>query len=200
MKARYLLIDFENVQPRSLAALHGHSFKVKLFVGASQTKIPLELARELQTLGHDADYVQISGNGRNALDFHIAYTLGELSAQHSDAAFLVVSKDTGFDPLIKHMKARNIRVQRIKDIADIPVLHEAKNKTIAEKVKVVVANLNSRGTGRPRKVRTLKSTINALFGKTLSETELSELVKSLEKGRYITIDKESVSYQLQGAA
>ena len=113
--------------------------------------------------------------------------------------FFVVSKDTGFDPLLKYMRAKKIRVQRIKDIASIPILHGAKNKTLTEKVEVVVANLKSRGTGRPRKVRTLKSTINALFGKALSESEISELVKSLEKGRHITIDKESVSYQLRGA-
>jgi len=199
LKANYLLIDFENVQPRGLSALHGHSFKVKLFVGHNQTKVSLDLASALQALGEDAEYVQITGSGRNALDFHIAYTLGELVAEHRDAVFYVVSKDTGFDPLLRHLKAKGIRVHRIKEVADIPVLRGSKDKTLEQKLDVIVANLKSRGSGRPRKVRTLKNTVNALFGKGLPDSEVSALVKALERNEYISVAGESVSYNLQGA-
>ena len=200
MKAKYLLIDFENVQPRSLDVLNGNSFKVKLFVGASQTKVALDLASALQGLGKDAEYVQISGNGRNALDFHIAYTLGELAAQQVEADFYVVSKDTGFDPLMKYMTGKGIRVQRIRDIADMPVPGGPKGKSLEERVEVIVGNLKSRGSGRPRKVRTLKNTINALFGKALPQSEILELVGVLEREGYIAVEGESVSYHLQGAS
>lgn len=33
-----------------------------------------------------AEYIRISGNGSNALDFHIAFHIGELSAKGKHAA------------------------------------------------------------------------------------------------------------------
>lgn len=196
MTEKYLLIDFENVQPRSLKALQRHAFKVKLFVGANQTKVSLGLASALQLLGEDAEYVQISGSGRNALDFHIAYTLGELAARQRDALFYVVSKDKGFDPLIKYLKGKGIRADRIRDVADIPLPGGPKGKSPEEKVEAIVANLRSRGAGRPRKVRTLRNTVNALFGKALPESEISDLIRVLEREGHIAVEGESVSYHL----
>src|SRR4029079_18195495 len=108
LKTTIILIDFENVQPKDLASLRGGPFKTKVFCGANQAKIPFDLAAELQPLGLDAEYVRIRGTGRNALDFHIAYYIGRLSAESPGATFHIVSKDTGFDPLIKHLKTQGI--------------------------------------------------------------------------------------------
>ena len=76
----YVLIDFENVQPANLGVLKHAGFKVLVFVGAQQTKVPFDLASAMQALGDAASYLKISGSGRNALDFHIACYLGELVA------------------------------------------------------------------------------------------------------------------------
>lgn len=197
MKQNYLLIDFENVQPRSLALLSGHPFKVIVFLGANQTKVPVELAKTLQALGKDGDYVQISASGRNALDFHIAYALGELTNQNSDASYHIISKDTGFDPLVRTLNAKGIDVQRSKEIADIPLLRVPSTASSAQKIDRIVRVLKSRNTGRPRKVRTLKNTINSLFSKSLPDTELAELVRVLAERGNITIDGENVSYQFR---
>jgi hypothetical protein len=75
----YVLIDFENVQPKNLEILSKHPFKVFIFCGANQTKLPYDLTVATQPLGDNARYVKISGNGRNALDFHIACYVGELA-------------------------------------------------------------------------------------------------------------------------
>ena len=48
MKNNYILIDFENVHPKSLEILNGHPFKVIVFVGANQAKVPLELVMSMQ--------------------------------------------------------------------------------------------------------------------------------------------------------
>ena len=81
MPTNYVLIDFENVQPKNLEVLSRHPFKVLVFVGASQTKVPYDLAEAMQQLGENARYIKIGGNGNNALDFHIAFYVGELSSQ-----------------------------------------------------------------------------------------------------------------------
>jgi PIN domain len=120
MTMHYVLVDFENVQPRNVGLLRGGPFRIKVFVGASQSKVSFDTAQVLQSFGPDADYVQISGNGPNALDFHIAYYIGHLAATHPEASFHIISKDTGFDPLIKHLKSRGIECRRSAAIADIP--------------------------------------------------------------------------------
>ena len=108
MKNCYVLVDFENIQPKDIGALNDGPFRIKVFLGAHQAKIPLDMARALQAFGPGDEYIQIDGSGRNALDFHIAYYMGRLAAETSDACFYLISKDTGFDPLIKHLMAQNI--------------------------------------------------------------------------------------------
>ena len=73
MRTNYVLIDFESVQTKSLELLTHDHFKVIVFVGANQGKLPFELAVSLHQLGSRAEYIKISGHGLNALDFHIAY-------------------------------------------------------------------------------------------------------------------------------
>jgi len=44
VKNSYIFIDFENVQPKDLALLRGRDFRVMIFVGATQAKLPTEFA------------------------------------------------------------------------------------------------------------------------------------------------------------
>jgi hypothetical protein len=199
LKTQYLLIDYENVQPRNLALLNGITFKVLVFLGANQTRVLVEFAKTLQSLGNDAEYIQISGNGSNALDFHIAYTIGELSKLDPNAYFHIISKDAGFDPLIEHTRKKGLHVHRSREIADIPILKVSNAKTGPEKIDAIVRNLMSRGTGKPRKVKTLSNTINALFLKALAGSELQHLIQLLEKQGYISIEGDNVSYHFKSA-
>ena len=115
----YVLIDFENVQPKNLELLEGHPFQVFVFVGANQTKVPMNVVKAMQALGENGKYIEISGSGRNALDFHITYYLGQLVTEDPKGHFHLISRDKGFDPLIRHLKDRKIRVQREKDLAGL---------------------------------------------------------------------------------
>jgi len=194
MKTNYVLIDYENVQPKDVALLHGHAFKVLVFIGANQTKVPLDLVKTLQPMGANADYILISGNGKNALDFHIAYYLGDLANKDPEGFYHVISKDTGFDPLIAHLKSRGIYAQRSSALCDIPILGFIAPKTIDERVDAVIKNLQSRGNARPRKIKTLASTIHALFLKKLDQSEIDGLVAALEKRGKIVAADGNVSY------
>ena len=195
MKNNYILIDYENVQPKNLAILNGHPVRVIVFVGANQAKVPLELAAALQALGSNAEYVKISGNGSNALDFHIAFYIGQLAEHDPNAYFHIISKDTGFDPLIKHLKTKKIFAQREKDLTEIPFLRIRNTTSTEEKITAIVKSLSARGHARPRKVKTLLNTINALFMKTLENTELMDLFEQLCQRQYVVIENQNVSYQ-----
>lgn len=129
MRTNYVFIDFESVQPKSLEALAHDHFKVFLFVPANQSKLPFELAMSLQRLGARAECIKISESGRNALDFHIAYYIGRLAVEDSSAYFHIVSRDAGFDPLIRHLKSRKIFAGRVQTVADIPAVKLANSKS-----------------------------------------------------------------------
>jgi hypothetical protein len=211
LKTNFVLVDFENVQPKNVSLLNGRSFKIKVFVGASQARIPFELARALHAFGPDAEYIQIDGNGKNALDFHISYYIGRLAAETPDASFYVISKDTGFDPLIKHLKARGIFCQRSKSIADIQGVKISSSKTISdrvdtvkpfdsrsipEKVDAIINNLTKRKAAKPRTLKTLRSTITALFKNSLADVELDELIEQLTRRGAIKVTDGKVNYEL----
>ncbi len=196
MATNYVLIDFENVQPRNLELLTKHPFRVYVFVGASQTKVSFDLADSMQLLGNNAKYIKISGNGQNALDFHIAYYVGELAAKDPDARFYIVSKDKGFDTLIDHLTKRKIRIQRVKDLVEIPILRVSSKTSSDKKIAAIVKNLGGRGQSRPRKVRTLENTINTLFTEKLDKRELASLIKELQERKLIVVNKGNVSYKL----
>ncbi len=196
MATNYVLIDYENVHPKNLELLTQHPFKVFVFVGENQAKIPFDLADSMQLLGNQARYIKISGSGQNALDFHIAYYIGELSAQEPDAYFHIISKDKGFDPLIRYLKSKKLNVMRERDLAEIPLLQLPTSTSMDEKVAAIVKNLGGRGQSRPRKVRTLKNTINSLFTKKLDDKALSALVRELQKRKLIVVNQNNVSYKL----
>jgi PIN domain len=196
MRTNYILIDYENVQPSSLAGLDAEHFRVIVFVGASQSKLTYQTAAALQRLGPRAEYVKIAGNGSNALDFHIAFHIGHLAAQDSTAFFHIISKDTGFDPLIQHLKERKVFASRSRDVSEIPLLKAANSKTMIEKIDVVVANLQQRGASMPRTLKTLTSTINSLFQKQLTEETLTALLKGLQTKGLITVKDTKVTYAL----
>jgi len=210
LKTNFVLVDFENVQPKNVGSLSGRSFKIKVFAGASQSKVPLEMARALQALGPDVEYIQIDGNGKNALDFHIAYYIGRLAAENPGSSFYVISKDKGFDPLVKHIKSQGISCQRSISIADIPGVKISSSKSgsdtvdtvkisdsrsIPEKVDAVVSNLTKRKTAKPRTLKTLRSTINALFRNSLADSELNELIEQLTRRGTIKVADGKVQYE-----
>jgi PIN domain len=196
LRNNYVLIDYENVQPDALSILDAEHFKVMVFVGANQNKLTFEAAAALQRMGDKAEYVKISGNGSNALDFHIAYYIGQIAAHDPTAYFHIISKDTGFDPLIQHLKSKKLFAARSRDVSEIPAVKVANTKTPNEKIAVIVANLQQRGASKPRTVKTLLSTVGSIFQKKLSEQELEKLLGDLRAKSYVTVDGTKVTYSL----
>jgi hypothetical protein len=196
LKTNYVLIDYENVQPDDIETLQHEHVRVIVFVGPHQTKIAFETAAALQRMGANAEYVRLSGGGSNALDFHLAYYLGQLTVKEPTAYFHIVSKDTGFDPLVKHLQERKLRVHRVQALAEIPILKPPDPKTSSDRLALIVADLQKRGAARPRTVATLSSTISATFQKQLTEQEVSSLVSELKKKGLIKVEGTKVTYNL----
>lgn len=196
MPTNYVLIDFENVQPKNLNLLETHPFKVFVFIGANQNKLPRHVVVSLQALGNNAKYVEIDGSGPNALDFHIAYYIGELAAADPKGHFHIISKDKGFDPLIRHLTGKKIWVRRVNDLAEIPNLRIPKKAKEGDKIDAIVKNLIGRGHSRPRKLKTLQNVISNLISEELSNKELTALIGELQKRKFIVVTNGNIRYTL----
>lgn len=117
----HLLIDWENVQPRGahLKELAPRGTDVWLFHAPQQ---------RIDETWH-ADYgkyvtaVPIARPGKNALDFHLSYYMGYISARQPDATFIVISKDKGYDPMLEHARDLGFLTTRrefCKTVAVVP--------------------------------------------------------------------------------
>jgi hypothetical protein len=198
MRTNHVLIDFESVQPDSLGALEQEHFKVHIFVGADQAKLPFGVAAAVQRMGSRANYVKISGNGSNALDFHIAFYIGQLAAGDSSACFHIISKDTGFDPLIEHLKSRDILADRVKTVADIPLVKVAHSKPPEHRLTAVIEKLRQMKASKPRTLKALRSTIASVFQKQLSDAEIDSLVEALAARKIAVLAASKMSYSQEG--
>jgi hypothetical protein len=194
LKTNYILIDFENVQPDNLSLLSGHGVRLIVFLGATQKSVPVPFAVAMQALGDKAQYLEITGNGRNALDFHVAFYMGELAAGDETAFFNVISRDKGFDPLLTHLRKRKINAWRQEDISQIPFVKAALATSLGERVDLTSERLRSRGAARPSKVSTLTAVLNRIFFSKLDAPALDAIIAEMQRRKHIAITDQKVSY------
>lgn len=121
MTQKLLLIDLENKHKVDLSPLDD-SFRAIIFVGANQG--PPKAAKNPATAHRfqRVDFLKISGAGKNALDFHIAFELGRTFQAAPETLCFVLSGDKGFDPLLHHLNSSGMRCRRVDSIDDLLLL------------------------------------------------------------------------------
>ena len=109
----HLLIDWENVQPRGeeLRKLVPEGTDVWLFHGPKQK---VDVSSHL--LAYGASKVTLIPRPdvikKNALDFQLSYYIGYISARQPQERFVVVSNDTGYDPMLEHARELGFDAKR----------------------------------------------------------------------------------------
>lgn len=200
-----VLIDFENVQPKALGRLIPGTITIKVFLGQHQNKVVLDLVRALQPFGKDAEYIQIIGSGPDAVDFHIAFYIGEIAARAPDTRFLIVSKDKGFDPLVKHLTDRGFDISRLPDMPAQVAQPKPVAKTIAKgagrpasttKARAEEAVIRLKKSTRPTTLAKLTSTLANWFGESWGEKSLNAVLQSLQDSKLIAVTGTKVTYKL----
>ena len=118
MTRKLLLVDLENKQKVDLSPLDD-SFRAIIFVGANQNPPKASTKPATAQRFSRVDFLKISGSGKNALDFHIAFELGRTFEKAPDTQCFVLSGDKGFDPLLNYLNANGMRCKRVESIADM---------------------------------------------------------------------------------
>ena len=212
---KIVLIDYENIQPKSVVSLADKNCAVYIFTGKTQVKMPIELAVSMQDLGSKGKYIITNHNGKNALDFHIAYYVGKITEELKDEklSFCVISKDKGYDGLISFLKSNKISIARYSDVesvfastkANISVNTKTTTKkaenciskeSIDEKVKKVTIHLNQNPNSKPKTESGLRNKILHGFGTAFSGSDATEIINFMKKQKIITIKNKKVSYQI----
>jgi len=207
-KRNYVLVDYENTQAIEPEKLTGLPVKLVIFVGKNQTSIPVELVKRLCQCQCAMDIYESAGVGKNALDFQVAFYAGRVFEKEPEACIHIVSHDKGFDPLVEHIRKQKRCCSRVDSFQVLPFLNQAmgtKNKvdfkafTQTQLVDIAVQRLiRMTANARPRKHKTLLSSLRAQFSKQLPDCDIQGIVDVLVKSGYVIIgEKESISYKLQ---
>src|SRR5688500_17723852 len=107
-RTHYILIDHENIHSLDAGVIEGLAVKVIVFLGKQTTKLAVKDVERLLKHSGQIELITISGHGKNALDFHIAYYAGRITAEDPGASIHIISRDKGFDPLIAHLQSRQV--------------------------------------------------------------------------------------------
>jgi hypothetical protein len=152
----YIFVDFENVQPPDLDLLRGEECQVLVFRGPHQKKLDAEMVSVLQPLGDRVKYIKSTKPGKNALDFHIAFTVGRLieSRQKSGirARFIIISRDNGFDSLLSHVRSLGYETAQgasIRDALGVEATESATDPPTEKPAARAPAQSNANGAPAP---------------------------------------------------
>jgi hypothetical protein len=196
-----VLIDFENIQPKALGRLVPGKTLIKVFLGQHQSKVMLDLVKALQPFGSDAEYIQIQGSGPDAVDFHIAFYVGEIATRAPDTKFQIISKDKGFDPLIKHLRDRGLEIVRLTEIPEpvaapkaAPIVKASAATTTRARAKEVVARLKI--STRPTTLTKLRASLMSWYEAAWGEKSVSAVLQSLQDSKVVAVTGSKVTYNL----
>ena len=193
MMKKFLLVDFENVRCVDLSRLE-ECFQVAIFVGASQRTIPIELVAEAQKLGERMQWIRADGNGKNALDFFIAFELGRIMERESPLECIVLSGDKGFDPLLRHLNANGLKCRRVGSMKELDPKPAKRDDPNYQRVVEILGKLNKKS--RPRKRKTLLLHIKSLFQNKIEQKEVNRIVDTLFATKMISETNNSLTYEL----
>jgi len=205
--SKVLLIDYENVQNVDLSQIARLDYSVCVFTGSSQNKIPIELVSSAQVLGRRLNWIRIEGSGPNALDFHIAYYLGVSVSKTPGDEYYILSKDKGFDPLIKYIAKENVMCKRISSVSEIKGTAPVVNQKQVKPLKMTrdsdgdyakaVRNLKKIDKSRlPRSRRTLRQHLKTLVGALRTEEKLDGIIDHLFASGMVTEENNRLRYEL----
>jgi hypothetical protein len=171
---QYIFIDYENVCEADLSRLVGKAAKVFMILGTRHKKLPTSLFLFAQDHPEQLRIIQTPVEGRNALDFVLTVELGRMIAADTDGYFHIVSKDTDFDSVVRHLKSEKTHIARHPSLTEIPSL-----RTPEERLAMIKAELQDSTKPRPSTRKTLENRIKSVFENKADPGFIEKAVKTL---------------------
>lgn len=133
---KHILIDYENIQPKSFDNVEVDECHVWLFLGVNQQKnLPLELVETLLRFDNrNVHIIKMQHSGKNALDFYLSFYLGKISEIDSMADICILARDSGYDILVEHLNSAydGINIMRLENTNQLNVACELNESTTSD--------------------------------------------------------------------
>lgn len=221
--SHFVFVDFENVPAIDLALVEGKPMHVTLLIGEKQKRLELALVRQIHQHAAQVSLIEVGASGRNALDLVLAAHLGQSMRSFPEAAFIIISRDHDFDPLVAHFSANGRHVTREPDFSALPIFGApkpvssgARPRSVAarpstptrksasaaaalvdarqRKLDGLVARLRER-SNRPKTRDSLLHHINTVFGQKLSAADQETVLNELlTRGIFTILDGKKLVY------
>ena len=192
MSSTLAVVDFENVQDVGDLVLL-KDVDVKILVGKSQNKIPIDTVQTLQKLGNALEWVKVPGQGKNALDFFVAFYLGKYIEEGKYGHYRVISKDTGYDPLIEYLRINGTDVQRLVNAGQATVVeYNDQDNSDVEMLVAKIRKMNPKS--RPKKRESLITHLVTALNNQKSKTEITRIVEKLFERKLLSEQNGRLKY------
>lgn len=194
MNETVYLIDHENLSKVDLNQIPTGA-RAMLFLGANDASVKRTLFTGAVKLGERLKLVEIEGSGKNALDFHIAFYLGETFSRTPGAKCVVLSKDKGFAPLVKHLLACGFNVEQTDTLPPAKVVR-AKPAPVEDPhyARVLKALKKQDKRALPHTLEKLqKHVANMIKGKGVDE-QVPKIVRRLFKDGLVREEGKELAY------
>jgi len=212
----HLLLDYENVQPSAedVAQVRGSHYRLWILHGSHQNHFPADLVRAWQPLGKQVRFVQSAKQGKNALDLHVAFCMGEAVGQSREldqpGCFVIISGDKGFDALFGYLGQREIQVGRAGTIPDalaassdflkaLPAQTPQVAAPTSPSLERVIAQLRAQSKQLPRTEKRLQNHIASLLGKIAADAEVRRVINELKSVGIVGVKGAGLHYRMPPA-
>jgi hypothetical protein len=154
-------------------------------------------------MGPRVEWQRVAGEGRNALDFFIACHLGRVLERAPGTECIVLSRDKGFDPLLRQLNESGLRCRRIASRSELaaksqprPAARQSAQPADPryQRALAVLRNLEKRS--RPRNRKRLAQVISAIFQREIAQKEVNRIVDALLAAGLISEADNTISYTL----
>jgi hypothetical protein len=122
----YVFVDYENVRHLDPGVIGNKTVHLVILLGAQKAKFDADAVQELVDHAEHIQIIRQSYSGANALDFCLAYYLGQAVLADPRGRFYVISKDKDYDPLLKHLQSKGINATRHNDYSSLPFAAKGK--------------------------------------------------------------------------
>ncbi len=213
IRVNHVFVDFENVRRIDPEVLGTKTFSLQIFLGPQNKKLDVEVVQALLEHSHMVRLVRSPKAGNNALDFVLAFDLGQAVLADPKGFFHIISRDEGFDSLVELLRERNVKIRRHADWAGlatalaVPVKPEPLKESqvpanesassLSEPAKKMLEVLKKSAKNRPAQRKTLVNHAIQFVGKDAGLKAQEAVVAELQKaGRLAFDEKGKVTYRV----
>lgn len=197
----HVFVDLENVKSIDAGVIGGKNLTLHLFLGPHNRKLDVEVVERLLENAQAVKLLRSPKAGKNALDFVLAYHLGQAVLADPKGYFHIVSKDTGFDALVDLLKSKHVKVKRHPDWSGLhfnstskpagtpaPAPKPPAKPGLSEAAEKLLENLRKSPKNHPKKKKTLITHAMNFTGKDKPESEAEKVIVELNKAGHLEID------------